>query len=179
MSKIEALEKLRKSSHIDDDKWMLEDGRVVYIYNGLPNDSNAVNFGEQWRKIADEIEAEIAERYIESPVDGNGNVIDIGDKLIRKGKVYIVNALVWDGRIWWFTETTVSSTWIPTKEAVLFRRRTLEDVLEDFADAAADVDERDREEWEPLLAKYADEIREIMESGSYGHGFASTDLDEV
>lgn len=43
-----------------------------------------------------------------------------------------------------------------------FEPRTLEDVLEEFADAAADVDERDLEEWVPLLSKYADEIREII-----------------
>lgn len=114
---------------------------------------------------ADEIEAEIErkidERYIESPVDGNGNVVGIGDQLMRKGKDYIVNALVWNGRVWFFTETIVSPAWIPTKKAVLFRRRTLEDVLEEFADAAADVDERDLEEWVPLLAKYADEIRKM------------------
>lgn len=79
MSKIKAIEKLRESSHLDDEKWTLSDGRVMWVTNGEPNDINAVNWGEQWRKLADEIEAEIAERYQLLPVDADGVPIHVGD----------------------------------------------------------------------------------------------------
>ena len=69
MSEIKALEKLRESSHIDDDKWTLANGEVVFMFNNEPKDPDAINWGEQWRKIADEIEAEIAERFVALPVD--------------------------------------------------------------------------------------------------------------
>ena len=72
MSEIKALEKLRESSHIDDDKWTLANGEVVFMFNKEPKDPDAINWGEQWRKIADEIEAEIAERFVALPVDAIG-----------------------------------------------------------------------------------------------------------
>lgn len=62
MSEIKALDKLRESSHLDDNKWTLETGEVVHFFGSDPNDPNAVNWGEQWRKIADELNAELAGR---------------------------------------------------------------------------------------------------------------------
>lgn len=59
MSGIKALDKLRESSHLDDNKWTLETGEVVNCFGSDPNDPNAVNWGEQWRRIADEIEREV------------------------------------------------------------------------------------------------------------------------
>lgn len=78
---MKALEKLRESSHLDDCKWTLETGEVVVISGGRPSDLNAVNWGEQWRKIADEIEAEVAEKYMKLPVDADGVPIRPGDEL--------------------------------------------------------------------------------------------------
>lgn len=110
---------------------------------------------------ADEIEAEIAERFIALPVDVEGDVLRIGDELKCQGESILLNSLSWNGRRWYVTETVVSSGWYPVHLCRHVKPRTLEDVLEEFADAASDVDERDREEWVPLLAKYADEIREM------------------
>lgn len=64
---MESIDKLRDYSHLDDDKWTLETGEIIHMYGSKPNDPNAVNWGEQWRKIADEIEQEIAERFVELP----------------------------------------------------------------------------------------------------------------
>lgn len=49
----------------------------------------------------------------------------------------------------------------PTKR----KPRTVEDVLREFADEATDIDGRDDEEWIPLLAKYANELREMAKEG--------------
>ena len=76
---MESIETLRGASHLDDDKWTLETGEVVSVCGSKLSDPNAVNWGEQWRKIADEIEAEIADKYIRLPVDADGVPIHVGD----------------------------------------------------------------------------------------------------
>lgn len=81
MSEIKALEKLRESSHLDDNKWTLDSGEVVHVFGSDMGYDDAINWGEKWRKIADEIEAEIAERFMELPVDADGVPIHVGDEL--------------------------------------------------------------------------------------------------
>lgn len=124
--------------------------------------------------IADEIEAEIAECYMLAPVDADGVPIHMGDAI--EGKLLddsTVRGTVCAFHLYddepdsVYIHVDVSSGGWTIKELRLtrcrhYKLRTLEEVLEEFADAAADVDERDREEWEPLLDRYADEIREIM-----------------
>ena len=103
---------------------------------------------------ADEIEAEIAERFVELPVDADGVPIHVGDKLRGVYETFEVCAVNERYAYWEY-----GRHWDKASECRHVEPRTLEDVLEEFADAAADVDGRDREEWVPLLAKYADEIR--------------------
>jgi len=67
MTAIKALEKLREISHHDDNKWTLASGEVVFTFNKKPEDPQAVNWGEEWRKLADAIEAEVAEKFMEPP----------------------------------------------------------------------------------------------------------------
>lgn len=78
---MKSIEKLRQSSHLDDSKWTLETGDVVHVFDSEPNDPRAVNWGEQWRKIAEEIEAEIGRDYMKLPVDADGVPIRPGDLL--------------------------------------------------------------------------------------------------
>lgn len=78
---LEPINKLRESSHLDDSKWTLDTGEIIVMYGNEPNDVNAVNWGEQWRNIADEIEAEIADKYLELPLDVVGTPIHVGDKV--------------------------------------------------------------------------------------------------
>ena len=78
---MKSIERLRDSSHLDDSKWTLATGEVVTTFNSKPNDPAAVNWGEQWRNMADEIEAEIDRDYIRLPVDGDGEALRVGDEV--------------------------------------------------------------------------------------------------
>ena len=104
-------------------------------------------------QVANEIEREIAERYMELPVDADGVPIHVGDVLERG---YVVDYVAPN----WCLATGRGAMYADMCHHV--KPRTLEDVLNDFAVEAADVDERDKEEWEPLLAKYEREIRELI-----------------
>lgn len=105
------------------------------------------------RMMADEIEREIAERYMLCPVDADGVPIRVGDVLERVdgGPSQKASCVCSSG----FNDE-------PIWNASYFRHapRTVEDVLADFA---ADV-ENDRNTIE-TARKYAAEIRELMEGG--------------
>lgn len=121
-------------------------------------------------RIADEIEAEIAERYMELPVDVNNEPVHIGDEMEHRSKhetldvIAVGNDSFFTGR--WADEyvrcVEVSAQWHHVKP------RTLEDVLREFAGdyrrAMNAFEEGD--EYGPsiteLTARCADEIREMM-----------------
>ena len=147
MSEIKAIEKLRE---FVDDQFVISG--QAYL---------------QGMAIADSIEAEIAERFMELPVDADGVPIHLGDLLVRRNDdPHVCRAI---GRLsldvmdehcnWWRSES--------------FRHvklRTVEDVLEDFLADYDDWDDGntlryDREKMRAeLFEKYADEIRELLGS---------------
>ena len=106
------------------------------------------------RRMADAIEREIAERYVELPLDADGVPIHELDTLYdRDGKEFVVTTLVMDGG--W----TVKS-WGKPGRPQNYRHakpRTIVDVLADFA---AEV-EQGRNTIE-TAKRYADELREMM-----------------
>ena len=114
---------------------------------------------EGYKALADKIEAEISERYMELPCDGDGEIIHIGDRLIWEHTAYNVVYTV---------ETIGNGAWYDTNGAAhspeIFKHvRTPLTVDEVLADFAADV-ERGRNT--PETAKrYADEIRSILGGG--------------
>jgi len=167
MSEIKAIEKLRESSHLDDNKWTLENGEVVTMFGADPTDQNAVNWGEQWRKIADEIEAEIAERYMQLPVDADGVPIRVGDVvefgenrnqgIVKALNEHMVIAIhVDDG----YTNYAKYGLLWNADACRHVKPRTVEDVLMDVMSDFADADFND-ETLETITARYADEIREL------------------
>lgn len=71
MSELKALDELREWSHHYDHQWLLDSGEYVEVYTtenvpGAPAGSTK-NIGEAFMELADRIEAEITERYIELP----------------------------------------------------------------------------------------------------------------
>ena len=152
----ESIEKLRESSHLDDSKWTLETGEVIHVYGSEPNDPNAVNWGEQWRKIADEIEREISERYMELPVDADGVPIHVHDWIDFFDKKQRVEAVATNAVYWWEED---GCHWTQSFMCRHANPRTIEDVLRDLVDGIGSVD------FDALTAigDAADEIRELME----------------
>lgn len=108
-------------------------------------------------EIADEIEREIAERYMLLPVDADGVPIHVGDKLTNINKPsdeYIVAGVngeklfIYGGR-----------ALICASQCRRVKPRTIEDVLRDLVDGIGSV------EFDALTAigEAADELRELME----------------
>ena len=169
---IESIEKLRESSHLDDSKWTLETGEVIHVYGSEPNDPNAVNWGEQWRKIADEIEAEIESRYMLLPLDADGVPIHVGDTLECRANGYdgVFDAFaVGDGCVIGnHPECEVFNDPFKGIHVARYCRhvapRTIEDVLRDVWEEALDYSKSDM--WrnpDEVFVERAEEIRELME----------------
>lgn len=171
MSEIKALDKLRNSSHLDDDKWTLETGEIVTVFGSHPNDPNAVNWGEQWRKIADEIEAEIAANYCELPKDADGVPIHVGDEMTCHGSVFKVCAIA-PARIHaWATtglgkpRTTVN---YEPGECTHYHPPTVEDVLYTYGQSCirayeeAESDDAKREMLASLRKEFEMKLREVL-----------------
>lgn len=110
-------------------------------------------------KLIDEIEVEIAERYMELPVDADGVPIRLGDIMERVGggpsqqACCICSGGFNDAPIWC------------ARDFRHVKPRTLEDVLEEYYDKRG-WDEADNcaLNADELTAKYATEIRELLGS---------------
>lgn len=114
--------------------------------------------------IADEIEREIAERYMLLPVDADGVPIRVGDKL-RFCDFAVQCAAVSPERIYYWDEYS-NGHWVKGVECRHCKSRTIEDVLEEFLIEFDDWDwntggnDRDNAR-KQLFAKYADELRSM------------------
>lgn len=140
MSKVKALDELRELSEVRMDGWLRMDTR----------------------KIADEIEAEIAERFVELPVDADGMMLEIGDKLEYRDEAMTLCGLIWDGADWYATNVFESTSWKPVRRCHHFKPRTLEDVLRECAEAYASGADVELGSTGAMFSKYADEIRELF-----------------
>lgn len=114
--------------------------------------------------IIDEIEAEIAERYMELPVDADGvpihvgHLIEYGFKGERLEVTHIGLTKHGDPTIAYRRPNgTLDSSCIGS-ECRHVKPRTVEDVLEDML---IEKDETDLCTW-GFISKYADEIRELL-----------------
>lgn len=105
--------------------------------------------------IADNIEAEIAKKYMELPLDADGVPIHCGERIVsetgRKGDVFLigVSAVMTTRRDVCYDHTKVRH----------YKPCTLEDVLED---AFIECDENYGINRAEVIARYAAEIRELL-----------------
>lgn len=131
-----------------------------------------VSFVWQLSTIADEIELEIAERYMLQPVDADGVLIDLGDKLIEHedGHEFIVDGVkIWGSTYeWWAYED--GGVQAPATRCTHVEPRTLEDVLEDYvieyqtrhARSEFGAEHFDHVDVHEMVKRCADEIRELL-----------------
>lgn len=144
MSKVKALDELRELSEVRMDGWLRMDTR----------------------KIADKIEAEIAERFVELPVDADGIMLEIGDKLEYRDEVMTLCGLIWDGADWYATNVFESTSWKPVGRCHHVKPRTLEEVLRECAEAYASGADVELGSTDAMFSKYADEIRGLLGGGA-------------
>ena len=121
---------------------------------------------ESWHEAFDaacaKIEREIAERFMELPVDKYGEVIRVGDVVAAPDcKPFEVRAMQLDPAGWFVVER-LGSFW-NSKQVWHHKPRTIEDVLRDCCN---EWNEHLGNDWESgVYAKYADEIRELIGGG--------------
>lgn len=146
---MDSIEKLRKQLAMSMDTW----------------------FKRELVRIADEIEAELAERYMKLPVDADGVPIRPGDKLIdMDGLVFEVEMLSQDDM-----RVFKDGSYDEVDNFEFFKHykpRTIEDVLRDVVALCANTWKDKRSPFGFLdpedvmdsgnIAKYADELRGMM-----------------
>ena len=133
----------------------------------IGDDNSFRSVQEFWCALADEIEAEIAERYIELPVDADGVPIRLGDRVAsrRWSDGTWVSQLSCNDSGWWVVDR-FGATEDPNN-CRHAKPRTVEDVLHDFAKDVLSMNrnrfaESPDEIHIPDGAKYAAELREMM-----------------
>ncbi len=114
--------------------------------------------------IADEIEREIAERFMELPVDADGVPIRVGDELetAHGGKVIVEYVGECEVRVYRDGEHYRVSQDEYAYTCRHVKPRTIEDILALFLTAVGDDDPHYYDE---QIAEYADEIRELLGVG--------------
>lgn len=151
MSEIKALEELRG----------LPFQGTIGLGNCVTASKEAIN------AIADEIEAEIAERFMELPVDADGVPIRVGDRL--EGWKFPIDEISFAATGIALDNCDGEHVTVHMLETDLhhLKPRTLEDVLREFSDEVIEWSgysgpvSGDRT-WSGMAAKYIDEIREMM-----------------
>ena len=133
-----------------------------------PDDCMLCEVPGKVRKIADAVQAEVDEKYMKLPVDADGVPICPGDQMTDSSQR--IDGL---GMAKWDVVAVNECAFYDMSGGVHIpigfhhvKPRTLEDVLNEFAEGAYDIDGRDTDEWNPFVAKYAAEIRELMEGGA-------------
>ena len=125
------------------------------------------DYDARMMEIADEIEAEIAEKYMEWPVDADGVPIRCGDKIHRTTSAVdnVVKVIGVSEREFFFNGPNFMEPGIKKNvcNAVRHVPRTLEDVLTDFANEVARQGHQIGLTGYELTMSYAVEIRKLME----------------
>lgn len=113
-------------------------------------------YDTEMMRIADEIQAEIAERYMELPVDADGVPIHVGDAIeYPNGRRDVVRFITLGD-----SEPTLNECGWMTSRCYYVKPRTIEDVLRDCCN---EWNEHCGDDWESgVYAKYAAELRELM-----------------
>lgn len=161
---LKALEKLRKCAEHESAGFFVNLEQAFGLSRYKCGDSTfKPNGGAILNAIADEVEAEIATRIMLLPVDADGVLIKLGDRLKEHedGNEFTVDGIkIWGNTYeWWaYQENGIQA---PMTRCTHVKPRTLEDVLNDVATVGVCYQNRDDIRAEKL-EKYADEIRELM-----------------
>ena len=167
---IESIEKLREWSHRDDCRWLTEDGKIVMTTSSCAVPVDGVNVGQALRDLADEIEHEIAEKYMALPLDADGVPIRVGDVLECHANgfsgtfsVFTVGDGVAVGNhdIGWIMDNPTGWYHV-AKFCRHVKPRTIEDVLSEFADSVQNSGHQWGLDAADVVPKYAEEIRELF-----------------
>lgn len=136
----------------------------------IGDDNSFRSVQEFWCALADEIEAEIAERYIELPVDADGVPIRIGDLVTNpffEGSREVRSLTKEQGSPYWHLGVDEGEVTAHTCRHA--KSRTVEDVLLEFIKSYHEAEENPNYysllqrsvTVAAIVKKYADELREM------------------
>lgn len=152
---IESIEKLRSAESFSE--------LAISI---IGDDNSFRSVQEFWCALAEEIEAEIAERYIELPVDADGVPIQIGDLVTHpffEGSREVRSLTKEQGSPYW--HLGVDGGKVTAHTCRHAKPRNVEDVLVEFTKVVTKLDIEHSlysDVLEPVVKKYADELREMI-----------------
>lgn len=160
MSEIKALEKLRNLDGCID---------IPMLKIKLCANTNTHNVIDALGVIADEIEAEIAERFMELPCDADGVPICVGDYLQlgeTRGEVVALTYCPANGKLPWEWQCDTGD-WYNTAFSRHVKPRTLEEMLLDLANEVWEASCTCQTTWsdsglDGIEERYADEIRAMF-----------------
>lgn len=161
------MESIEKLTELAED---INEAEIVGHMHFAPKFEFDARWLDSWRKAfnkqVEAVEAEIAERYTELPLDADGVPIHVGDM--------VYSASTPDGvKVGWVDSLSFCDTSASYRNAGAFRhkRRTVEDVLRDVARDSRSVRYEDGEGvlTDELIAQYANEI----------HGMVVGDIEDV
>lgn len=118
-------------------------------------------------EIADEIEREVSENYLRCPLDADGVPIRLGDRLDSFGEQFTCEWIEYDTdnvSVGYATSNGELPPAFAPDECEHVKTRTVEDVLRAFYHDASDADAFCTVRLDDVLAKYADELRVMMEA---------------
>ena len=155
MSNIKALDKLRELAADINSTEIIDHLDVIGKFMFHPE------WLESWHEAFDaacyEIKREIAERYMELPVDADGVPIRLEDVVaVQDEQPFEVRAFQYDA-LGWFAIERLGSQW-NVNQLHHVNQRTIEDAISDALRDYA-ITDMSRDE---VIAKYAEEIRGMM-----------------
>jgi hypothetical protein len=122
--------------------------------------------------FADKIQAEVDERFMELPLDGNGVPIRVGDVVAEKPfrpktgeKPAEVVCMLLNSDGWAIGDCDPRGHWYGPLQLEHVKPRTIEDVLTDLTNEVAKQGHQIGLTAGEIIAKYADEIRELAKEG--------------
>lgn len=119
---------------------------------------------DHWKAECERMEEDLYERYVALPIDAGGKTIRPGARVTHDGKLWVVWAIVLNEAEWLLDcqpmdgEPPAGRT-VKPEDCVVVGRRTVEDVLREFAEA---IDGQNEDFGSLVVKRYADEIRQIM-----------------
>lgn len=116
-------------------------------------------------RIADAIEHEVEERYVEGPTDKNGDPITYHTMIHQWGALeYIACEMHTDGTYEWFVRGhDISAPLMKAKHVTIAKQPTVEEVLLEFYDEY-DYPDGNPPDGDEILAKYAAKLQLRKES---------------
>ena len=151
---------------IADDMTWKEVKRKVGEMASMENDLHLKQASrDYWKSMYEGFARDVGERYVKLPTDAGGATIRPGARVTHAGKLWVVWAIVLNEAGWLLDcqprdgEPPAGRTVRP-EDCVVVHRRTLEDVLREFAKSI----EGQNEGFGSLIVKrYADEIRQMLD----------------